>query len=107
MEGCFGGDGIAFAPVIMPRDIFASIDRPPPQNKKGGKMERKASFWAASAFALVAGMLFVSQDGQAQTVPLAPNNERRRGSTLGNLVVVALGREEILQSVPTKIGRAT
>src|SRR3546814_19665290 len=79
MEGCFGGDGIAFAPVIMPRDIFASIDRPPPQNKNGGKMERKASFWAASAFALVAGMLFVCQDGQAHTDSTAPNNEAKQG----------------------------
>src|SRR3546814_13546046 len=105
MEGCFGGDGIAFAPVIMPRDIFASIDRPPPQNKKGGKMERKASFWAASAFALVAGMLFVSQDGQAQTASPDANNEAKQGSTFEDIVVVARRSEENLQSV-LKIGRA-
>src|SRR3546814_18065619 len=87
----------------MPRDIFAAIDRPPPKNKKGGKMERKASFGAASAFALVAGMLFVSQDGQAQTASPAANNEAQQGSTFEGIVVVARRSEENLQSVPISV----
>src|SRR3546814_463094 len=66
-------------------------------------MERKASLWAASAFALVAGMLFVSQDGQAQTASPAANNEAKQGSTFEDIVVVARRSEENLQSVPISV----
>src|SRR3546814_5726779 len=66
-------------------------------------MERKASLWAASAFALVAGMLFVSQDGQAQTASPAANNEAKQGSTFEDIVVVARRGEEHLQSVPISV----